>query len=136
MLEKKCGTCDHTKPLSEFFHVCSKKGTYRKECKECTRKKRREKASLVYDYVYDYLSKNPCVKCGYSDIFGLEFDHIDATTKSMKLADMAKYPLPKVVDEIKKCQVLCSPCHRKKTAIEGGFYIVEYMEKRGTPLKF
>jgi 5-methylcytosine-specific restriction endonuclease McrA len=54
-----------------------------------------------------------CVRCGTTE--DLAFDHIDPSTKLFDIADrMAQYQWERIVDELKKCQLLCSSCHGKK----------------------
>ena len=58
-----------------------------------------------------------CVSCGTTD--NLEFDHINPLDKSLnithKLVLKNAYQLEEVVQELKKCQLLCEQCHKKKT---------------------
>lgn len=53
-----------------------------------------------------------CVTCNAT--VNLEFDHIDPSTKSF---DVLKGFRRKEVfwKEVDKCQLLCSPCHKRKT---------------------
>ena len=48
----------------------------------------------------------------------LDFDHIDPRTKLANVSDMVRRgcTLQTVVEEIRKCRVLWSPCHREHTA--------------------
>ncbi len=56
----------------------------------------------------------PCVKCGSRK--RLELDHVDPKTKeSHKIWSWSEERRNK---ELKKCQVLCYDCHKKKTAKE------------------
>ena len=55
-----------------------------------------------------------CVKCGASE--NLQFDHIDPATK-VKNVTLMFNPLA-WRDEIKKCQLLCPPCHTDKTIVD------------------
>lgn len=58
----------------------------------------------------------PCKKCGsYEE---LEVDHIDRSTKSLKPSHVWSLTEVKRLEELKKCQVLCSKCHKDKTATE------------------
>ena len=60
----------------------------------------------------------PCKRCGSTD--NLEVDHIDRKTKLIsptKLWSLSK-DNPKRVEELKKCQVLCSSCHKLKNQEE------------------
>lgn len=70
------------------------------------RRKRRE--SLI-----DYLGGS-CVQCG--TVERLEFDHIDPSTKIYNINKILTHSVEFVKLELKKCQVLCVPCHDMKTA--------------------
>jgi hypothetical protein len=64
-------------------------------------------------FVKDYLKDKSCKDCGNNDIRVLEFDHI----KGDKLFDISymvtkAYKLQKIKDEIEKCEIRCSNCHR------------------------
>lgn len=80
-------------------------------------------------FVYGYLSTHPCVRCGYSDIRALDFDHIDPSVKSRNVKNMMNGTpsLNTLVKEIEKCQVLCANCHRIKTIDEK-----DYLHKNDT----
>ena len=63
----------------------------------------------------DYLG-GQCAHCGAAE--GLEFDHIDPELKSFNISSNLTLSNPEVQDELDKCQLLCRPCHEKKTASE------------------
>lgn len=73
-------------------------------------------------YLYEYLSKNPCVVCGEADPVVLEFDHLDQSQKFKALSVMVEYSLKTIQKEIEKCRVLCANCHRRHTAGQCGWY--------------
>ena len=61
----------------------------------------------------DYMGGR-CVNCGSEE--ELEFDHIDWRTKSFTIGRLyGLHKLESVYEELKKCQILCNPCHRDKT---------------------
>ena len=67
------------------------------------------------EWLNQYKQQHPCVCCGESDISCLDFHHLDPTTKELK-GDVAFYKnwaISHVEQEIAKCVVLCSNCHRK-----------------------
>ena len=78
----------------------------------------------IKEYIFDVLSKSKCKgykkKCKENDVLVLEFDHI----KGKKLFNIgqahmdSKMTIAKLKKEIAKCQVLCSNCHKRKTAQE------------------
>lgn len=57
-----------------------------------------------------------CQRCGSKD--NLEFDHIDRVLKSFDISDNLTPSNAAVEAELQKCQLLCTDCHRKKTAEE------------------
>jgi 5-methylcytosine-specific restriction endonuclease McrA len=64
----------------------------------------------------DYLRGKTCAKCPTST--GLQIDHIkreDKVTHAIWSWSKARRD-----EELKKCQILCTPCHKKKTKSEIG----------------
>lgn len=81
---------------------------------------------------FDYLKFHPCVDCGESDPFILEFDHVSGLKKE-SISNLAKRrsSVKKIIDEIAKCEVRCANCHRRKTAKELGWYAKINFGRRG-----
>lgn len=71
----------------------------------------------VKHYIKEYLNSHPCVDCGETDPIVLEFDHTNPLEKTANIADMIRNgnSLEKIKDEIKKCEVRCCNCHRRRT---------------------
>lgn len=147
MNEKKCSKCDQLKPQSEFFRRSRITGKLHSECKECyglarqsyqvdhyrrcrsrylaNAKKRREKKNAEYRALLTtYLSDKSCNECGESDIRVLELDHFDPANKEFTVSQGVKlgYNMSLIRQEMEKCQVLCSNCHRKRTAAQFNWY--------------
>lgn len=72
------------------------------------------------NYVLEYLSEHPCVDCGETDPVVLEFDHI--RDKDKKISDLINYSHNRLKEEILKCEVRCSNCHKRKTSKEQNWY--------------
>ena len=134
---KLCNKCSREKEDFEFSKR-GKKGL-QPYCKECTkeydreywkknkhirRAKKRVNSKIICDrnrkFMYNYLLENPCVDCGENDPVVLDFDHL--RDKKKTISNMTGYSLETLVEEIKKCEVRCSNCHRRKTAKEFGWY--------------
>lgn len=65
-----------------------------------------------------------CVECG--SIEGLQFDHIDRRTKSFSIAANWGRKWTETVAELQKCQLLCQPCHDRKSRAVGDNGEVEH----------
>lgn len=63
-------------------------------------------------YLRDYKIANPCAMCGETRHEILDFHHAYEPKKT-EISTMALAALPRVQEEIDKCVVLCSFCHRK-----------------------
>jgi len=114
---KECKECKELKLLEHFDN--NSRG-YVALCKPCRRERNRRYYSTrridIKEWLFDYLSQNPCVDCGESDPMRLQLDHkVDKkfvigksfVGKSKSLAD--------VQSEIAKCDVRCANCHQVKT---------------------
>ena len=71
-----------------------------------------------------YLSDKACAHCGITDPRVLEFDHVDPNIKSVSIARAIAdvWSWDKILQEIKKCQILCANCHKIKTSAEQFWY--------------
>jgi 5-methylcytosine-specific restriction endonuclease McrA len=70
-------------------------------------------------FLLDYFKSHPCTDCGESDPVVLEFDHL--RDKEFEIASGIHYRAwRKVLAEIEKCEVVCSNCHRRRTARRRG----------------
>lgn|SRR5665213_2042665 len=67
-----------------------------------------------------------CRRCGYNKcIQALEFHHKDPTLKKFAFGKYQSKSIQLVVEEIKKCLLLCANCHREYHA---GLFTTESME--------
>lgn len=59
----------------------------------------------------------PCTDCkGIFNPWQMDFDHLDAATKSNNVGTLASCgTVADIIAEIKKCEVVCSNCHRNRT---------------------
>lgn len=57
-----------------------------------------------------------CCKCGYDKCFdALDFHHMNSDNKTDTISNMLKNPrkINLIIEEVKKCVLLCSNCHRE-----------------------
>ena len=127
---KICTHCNNEKELSEFSLRSSGKPS--SWCKECTRTYNRNKfhssseekqrinknRKAAYErgkaFVDEYLSDKKCSECGFDHPAALDFHHIDPDTKEFAVSTMKSLSLSRILEEIKKCEILCANCHRIK----------------------
>ena len=80
-----------------------------------TKKKLRNRRKII---INRYKLLKGCQLCGYKKHFSaLEFDHTDRSSKIKAVSMLIKgnNSWKMVKEEIKKCMLLCSNCHRLKT---------------------
>ncbi len=75
-------------------------------------KKARKKSRL---WINKYKRTLKCEICGYNKCYeALDFHHKDLTKKEFSISQsLTKFGKEKILEEIKKCKVLCSNCHRE-----------------------
>jgi len=82
-------------------------------CKSChssenTKRGQRRKKALVKH------KGGSCVVCGYSKcVAALEFHHKDPNDKDPKFKALRYWSLERAIEEVDKCHLLCSNCHRE-----------------------
>jgi hypothetical protein len=82
---------------------------------ELEAKRKRVRAEKRMRFLLGYFQANPCVDCGESDPLVLEFDHL--RDKSFDVcAGLPDRNWDRILSEIKKCEVVCANCHRRRTA--------------------
>lgn len=103
--------------------MCSKCKTapkkYKSYCQQCqtkaayeSRRKKVEKNKKFINMEKDV----PCADCGIKyPPYVMDFDHIPGQTKSMNVSSMKTKAYGEISQEIAKCQVVCSNCHRERT---------------------
>jgi len=72
----------------------------------------------------EFLSTKACMDCGERDPIVLDFDHRDQKNKFKNVAKMlaGHYSWQSVESEIKKCEIRCSNCHRRKTYVQLNYW--------------
>jgi hypothetical protein len=67
-------------------------------------------------WLNNYKIKKGCERCGYNTHgVALHFDHIEPPKKVDQVSKMLKGGRRKLIEEVRKCRVLCANCHAIKT---------------------
>lgn len=150
---KICYKCKKDKNIEEFRKHKRSVDGYGIYCKECLSKKESDdyklgKINLIKKYnnqkkrinenkkfIKNFLIKNPCVDCGDTDWWNLEFDHINPLEKLDDINRLMQHAgIEKLKNEIKKCDVRCLKCHRKRTIHQLGWWRIEAFENNASEL--
>ena len=131
---KHCSQCKQSKDLSEFSKNIAKPDGLQAICKTCmkvirknhyqankaaTVKKSADRRRMLVNMVWAYKSQHPCVDCGESNPVVLDFDHIRDKKFGISAMCMNGNSWERISEEIEKCEVVCSNCHRVRTFDRG-----------------
>lgn len=110
---KICPKCKDDKDIGEYYNRRGKIGgsVY---CKECTNKQALDRQRDLKQKSIDYKG-GLCEVCGYDKCnSALEFHHKDPNEKDFSISNVKKYTFDeRIKNELDKCVLLCSNCHRE-----------------------
>ena len=105
-----CKHCGENDP-NNFY------GAKKTECKLCFNKRSVKRRRDLKHRAVEYLG-GKCGICGYNKYIGaLEFHHLDPSKKDLTIAGSGK-KWSSIKEEIDKCALLCSNCHKEVHAEE------------------
>lgn len=111
MEAKVCTRCKQQKNTEDFYRYKTK---IRHWCKECDVANTIIRQAIFKELCVEYKG-GKCEKCGYDKYIGaLEFHHRDPSQKKFSIgnAKLRKFD-NKIIEELDKCELLCSNCHRE-----------------------
>jgi len=125
---KRCPRCDLVKDLEAF---AKRRGEGRQSyCLDCVRVYQRGRPRvLLAKRVIREAKNRPCADCGVQyPYYVMDFDHRPGCVKRANFNVLVKKGVARdiLLDEIEKCDVVCSNCHRlrtyqrKRQALEAG----------------
>lgn len=130
MDQKQCSGCGEVKSLSDFH---KKEKSVDSRCKDCKKqyqrthyeknkprylKKMRDRAKSLKVLVDEFKADKPCADC--KEVYPpyvMDFDHLDATNKRFCISLIVSQgrTLNILNEEMAKCELVCSNCHRIRT---------------------
>ncbi len=136
---KICRKCKNNLNESEFYIDSKNKKTGLSAwCKICQKEYKKQDYIDNRDRYIETFKRNTkwwfdikkglkCERCGFSHPAALDFHHKDPSQKQFELGGRNSYKKneKKILEEMKKCEVLCSNCHR----IEHASWYNECLEK-------
>lgn len=147
MSKKVCCRCKEEKEEEDFTFKNKSQNIRNKTCKKCFIEIRKNwynknKLKVIQKinsnknknklWFEDYKKKLVCSNCGENHIACLDFHHLDPNKKELSITAIARntYSIKRIMEEINKCIVLCSNCHRKLHYNENHAPIVQRIERK------
>jgi formate dehydrogenase assembly factor FdhD len=135
---KKCSKCGIEKDECEFFFRNKNKNILHTTCKMCKREidrnsysnnsnnrkikikeRRKVNKDLSKNYIRELKQNSKCSKCGEERWYVLDFHHSNDDDKIENISKLANGgATKKIQEELKKCIILCSNCHRELHHLE------------------
>ncbi len=128
--------CKEEKEDTEFAWKNKTKGRLSTHCRACQKQYRdahyQNNRQLYIDKAaawkqkekirfYTWLRSQMCADCGNDDFRVLECDHLGDKDYNIG-PKIGLLSLEEIQKEVAKCDIVCSNCHKIRTAERGGFY--------------
>lgn len=134
MVQKRCSCCKEHQPLRLFDKDKTKKDGCYSYCKMCRQNKNKQynidverrrkigrKYWLAQRKLVDGLKINGCAICGYDKCAAaLNFHHVNPKDKKFLVSPIT-ISRKDIFEELQKCILLCSNCHREIHQKEGTY---------------
>lgn len=123
----QCNCCKEYKTLDNYYFTKGKLG--QKVCKDCVRQREKNKYQSKQNELNEFKQNHPCVKCGCSKFYLIDFHHLNPAEKDYTISDNSHAKIETLMKEIDKCVSLCANCHREFHYLEReqGMTIEEYL---------
>lgn len=118
---RTCKKCGNTYPIQNFPRAGIKNGIEYKRyaCKKCYHTRKQDRRKVQRKWLNEYKNNLSCQKCGYSKkthpnfaVSALQFHHAKDDKEFMISNGVSRgMSTEKLLNEIKKCIVLCCRCH-------------------------
>ena len=126
---RTCSRCGQDSGNSSWCAKCRKayhaeyNRNHREHIRNRAKSSRARRRSEYQERLARYLEEHPCVDCGERDIVVLEFDHVRGVKKRaicQLVQVLAGWRT--IAAELRKCDVRCANCHRRRTMrLRGGY---------------
>lgn len=117
--QKRCSQCNKPQPLKNFYKAARQCDGLRPDCRICQNEKRRQHSRIRSAIMRLWFEGKQCVDCGETDVRVLQNDHIENNkshwSTGTNIRCLMQNSTPNIVDELKKCEIVCIHCHRLRT---------------------
>lgn len=74
--------------------------------------------AFLYKYIREYKEKHPCADCKIQyPYYVMDFDHVRGKKQKNVMELVPSLSKKKIDEEIAKCEIVCSNCHRIRTHV-------------------
>jgi len=109
-MNRTCSNCGCEKNGSEFYYKKTEE-RFNSWCKACLYEFQRKRWISRKIKAVEMMG-NKCCRCGYDkNIAVLDFHHVNPNTKEMSWTKLRLQKWSRIVEELKKCILVCSNCH-------------------------
>lgn len=140
---KRCPRCKTTKPLTDFHKSRLRRDSVQSICIKCRaeidreryertrgtqarRQTKREFKRSRSDWLRSLKAGRPCTDCGkVLPPEAMQWDHRPGTEKIGDVSTLTGLSMQRILDEIAKCDLVCTNCHIMRTASRAGWKISE-----------
>jgi len=116
---KICSRCKINKDNHNFYKNGDRLRAMCKTCMIPGEKSKRQNTRKRLQIFIEAQKNKPCVDCGNRfNPWQMDFDHRDATTKINDVSVLCfikRASIKRILEEIAKCDLVCSNCHRDRT---------------------
>ena len=115
--EKTCVKCQKTKHVAEFYPNRAVNDGRASVCKPCASAEASKRTAVTTDrrrrHINRWKLSKGCAHCGIKPANGQDLDlhHEDDDMKHTQVGNMMSMNLKRLIAEVRKCIVLCKPCH-------------------------
>lgn len=110
-----CKVCNIEKSITDFNKNAN--GSLRRDCKSCQSLSNQKRKNTITSFINE-IKNVPCMDCGISyPPFVMDFDHRPNEIKIFNISFGRFKSIFSIMEEIKKCDIVCSNCHRIRTNV-------------------
>ena len=117
---KICNKCKQEKSLESFYKNRSRKDGLSRMCKKCKTEHEHLVIKKAKEWWDKWKSDKGCSKCGDTRPYVLDLHHLDPTQKEFTIGKVLgsgtsglESRQRRILEEAKKCIVVCANCHRE-----------------------
>jgi len=126
----RCSRCHQWKPVADFHNSDDGEYTYCRDCRNAydrqyyagpggaaRRARRRASLDAAREWINSFKEGIPCTDCGRTfPAFVMHWDHLPEFEKLGEISTMlAGHSRQAVIEELKKCELVCANCHVLRT---------------------